>query len=667
MPPGYDITRAKLAYLQIFVAGLGCADPGASVPPVDPGRACEHVQALLEEHGDQELGRPEYDEARELLARAQVGRACDTRALVLSAELELSAWGSPALAQGVVAPERAAEALGLARSCGTDDLDLGMRIANAYKRLGRPDEAVAWFRRQVRGGEDLSFWSYQLLNELYLARRYDEVVAEGERLRPRLVGSPALERGRFLDFLGRTYLELGQQDLAQAALLESITLVERSRAADQRAFISCPYLSLGGLYRDQGRPVEGLLLLIKAAEAEPGKADSQEAAARFAHELGRDRLALGYAERAVSLEPTAPREALLRDLQAALADVPGQEDPALGEVLDNERALGAAVHAFEDQDFAEAELLVVSAGRLPTDPRWRVLVALLQVLSRQPDGAADSLAALRRSHPQLPSVHVALAHLAVVQQDYASAQVHLDRAQALLEGPADPLTLAWFPAWGAMVQHLQWLAQGWSASNQGKHVQAFEFFEQLLGQRPEHPFALLGAGNALLALGRASEAEQRFRRVLDRDPGSQQATAQLALALLEQGNLEEAGRNFQKALRLGPDSYTCPHEGLGLVYLRRGMEEQAERHFVKAIELNPDIEYAKYNGLARIYMDRGRFDESEALLHRSQQNVPWEPTASHLLEELAQRRAAAAPERPTPELDSQVAESGAPAVASPLD
>lgn len=631
--------------------------PAAAAPPSVGYARAERLLVAAEGQG---FDRAAYEEGLALLEPRLADGRCDARAAVLLGELELGVMGQPAWAPEGSPSSRVGPLLERARACGVSDPALGMRLVNLYKRLRRGEEAKAFNRERIELGDDLALWSYQLMNDLYLGKRYTEAIAEGERLAPLLGGTDPMDRGRFLDFLARSYLAVDQPDQAEAVLLESLRLVERQHASEAREFISCPYLTLGGLYRDRGRPEDGLLLLVKAAEAEPEKADSQEAAARFAYEVGRFPLALIYAERAQALAPTPERHELLETVRGTASEGVGA-DPKIAAAIHNERAIEAAVEAFEAHAFAELELLLASRDRASSDPRWQVLEALVSLLGRQPGRAGSLLEDLRVREPELPSVFAASAHLAVLEQDHAEVLRHLTRAQELLDGPVAPRSLSWFPAWGAMVQHLVWLAEGWSAGNQGRHEEALAAFDRLLVQIPGHPFAQLGAGNALLALGELGEAERLFQQVLEDDPDNQQATAQLALTWLQRGDLVEAERGFLRAMKLGPDGYTCPHEGLGLVYLQRGQESAAARHFEEAITLNPDIEYAKYNGLAGILMNQGRLDEAEVLLRKSMENVPWEPTAARLLEELERRRMA----DPDGAEDEPVAGWDEPAIASP--
>jgi predicted Zn-dependent protease with MMP-like domain len=109
------------------------------------------------------------------------------------------------------------------------------------------------------------------------------------------------------------------------------------------------------------------------------------------------------------------------------------------------------------------------------------------------------------------------------------------------------------------------------------------------------------AGDALLALGRAKEAEARFRVVLDQDPDCPSSRCWLAMALFLQWRFDEAQTAVEAALEL-PDAIVDAHVVHGALLERAGKLDEAEACFRHASALSPD----KY--LVPLRMSRAEFD-----------------------------------------------------------
>lgn len=109
------------------------------------------------------------------------------------------------------------------------------------------------------------------------------------------------------------------------------------------------------------------------------------------------------------------------------------------------------------------------------------------------------------------------------------------------------------------------------------------------------------AGDALLALGRPVEAEQRFRQVLAADPRCPASRCWLGMALYRQCRFDEALIEAERA-RSAPDAVVDAHVVYGLLLERQGRFEEADACFLQAHEMEP----AKY--AAPVRLRRNEFD-----------------------------------------------------------
>lgn len=135
-----------------------------------------------------------------------------------------------------------------------------------------------------------------------------------------------------------------------------------------------------------------------------------------------------------------------------------------------------------------------------------------------------------------------------------------------------------------------------------RYEDALQAIEQALREGEGNPLDLqFLAGDALLALGRAAEAERSFRTVLASDPDCASSRCWLAKALFLQWRFAEAEAALAAAREL-PDAIVDCHEIAGLLAEHRGRLEDADHCFELAAAIAPE----KYPIPVR--MTRAEFD-----------------------------------------------------------
>jgi tetratricopeptide (TPR) repeat protein len=129
---------------------------------------------------------------------------------------------------------------------------------------------------------------------------------------------------------------------------------------------------------------------------------------------------------------------------------------------------------------------------------------------------------------------------------------------------------------------------------------ALPHFDNALQQQPAYPSALVGKGEALVALGRESDAVALFDAAVAADPtltdvkrraevlkfrGAERNLA-AARQAARSGHADEAIRTYQAALTSSPDSPFLYRE-LAAVERQRGATDAALDHFRRAVALDP--------------------------------------------------------------------------------
>jgi tetratricopeptide (TPR) repeat protein len=122
----------------------------------------------------------------------------------------------------------------------------------------------------------------------------------------------------------------------------------------------------------------------------------------------------------------------------------------------------------------------------------------------------------------------------------------------------------------------------------------------------------LGFAQALEALGRAREAEARFRKAIEQHRTSApdlDPRLHFGVFLFRQGRLSEALSQFERLLKAGPESARLRYH-LGRTLYQLDRIEEAEQHLKRAVELNPS-DTASHLLLSKVYTRQGRLEEAE--------------------------------------------------------
>ena len=170
-------------------------------------------------------------------------------------------------------------------------------------------------------------------------------------------------------FLGRTYMELGETEHAEAALTEAVDGLQELN--EQREWYwGCPYKALGVFYSKMGEREEAAEALMAAADGMPRNVSAQYNASVACFRVGAYVLAKAYATRAIALDARWKFRAFRRIIAARswLAGLgEGDANPALG---DDDPIFSTALRHFNSGDYTQAARAVRPAlSSDDADPR----------------------------------------------------------------------------------------------------------------------------------------------------------------------------------------------------------------------------------------------------------------------------------------------------------
>jgi tetratricopeptide (TPR) repeat protein len=161
---------------------------------------------------------------------------------------------------------------------------------------------------------------------------------------------------------------------------------------------------------------------------------------------------------------------------------------------------------------------------------------------------------------------------------------------------------------------------GEAFGRQGAWGDALERFEAARRGAPEHPEALRGETQALLRLGRGSDAGVPAALLLKALPNDADALMLVATARFEGGDSEGALEVLDQARRVAPERAEVLR-GIGNVTRALGNLDAAIAAYRHALTLDGDFAAVRYD-LAQLLLQRGGFAEAEKELLAALDAVP---------------------------------------------
>jgi tetratricopeptide (TPR) repeat protein len=188
-----------------------------------------------------------------------------------------------------------------------------------------------------------------------------------------------------------------------------------------------------------------------------------------------------------------------------------------------------------------------------------------------------------QSNPDDLGLRISLARLLLERKDYQAA---IEQWQWLL---------------GRFPEMANWHANlGLVFSGSGDAASALGQFQEAGKINPYfQAMARYCCGNALLAQGKTSEAEQQYRQALELNPYIAKAQNALAALLVKQGKMAEAEQAFQRALEADPTLLSA-RGNLGELFENEDRFPEALAEYRQALDTDPaDLE--TYDHLVRLF------------------------------------------------------------------
>lgn len=160
-----------------------------------------------------------------------------------------------------------------------------------------------------------------------------------------------------------------------------------------------------------------------------------------------------------------------------------------------------------------------------------------------------------------------------------------------------------------------WYNVGVELDGQNKPESALTHYDEGLKINPDHIDGICNRANALMALGRLSEARAELDRALEVEPDGFAIHLTLGLLAMQEQNLDESIEKFTRATELRPKNGKA-HYNLGLALMRNKRTEEALVAFERAAEIEPNNPLA-LNGLGIALVQAGRRAEGIPYLQRA--------------------------------------------------
>ena len=247
-----------------------------------------------------------------------------------------------------------------------------------------------------------------------------------------------------------------------------------------------------------------------------------------------------------------------------------------------------------------------------------------------PERAIKEIEKIAEEHPELYTAHYTLAMCHFEQGNMADAEACLRRCLDMYPGNPSALNCL------AAVQ-----------KRRGDHKGAVVSYLALLDQLPDHPSALLEAGNLLAGSGRTPEAIELYRASLAEDSGRERVRVALAdLLFRRQDNAAAALLLVREGLALEPGSHELQNMYAAIVAATTGSAAPALSEAVAMMEqvcAETQHEDHRYlHTLSLLYDRLGRTDEALRIGERAERlaiEADDRRTAASIRQHLARLRA----------------------------
>jgi len=125
-------------------------------------------------------------------------------------------------------------------------------------------------------------------------------------------------------------------------------------------------------------------------------------------------------------------------------------------------------------------------------------------------------------------------------------------------------------------------------------------------------------------------AQKAFRRYTELEPSDSNGWRRLAVTCHHQKQYRRSIEALQKALELDSENADEIYRNLAVNYSMLEEDGEAERYYRKALEINPDDDEALHY-LGKILLLKGSLDEARAMLRKSREINPRNPSVHKLL------------------------------------
>jgi tetratricopeptide (TPR) repeat protein len=153
----------------------------------------------------------------------------------------------------------------------------------------------------------------------------------------------------------------------------------------------------------------------------------------------------------------------------------------------------------------------------------------------------------------------------------------------------------------------------------GDSEAAIDAYKKAIRIDPQLADTHIALGTLYITLDRVDEARQEYETAVKIDPGAANRFY-LGQAYLAAGRYSEAEQQFRLVRELTPTKHSGDF-GLGQVYAKQGKTSEAIKAFERAVTLKPDF-WDGYAELAYALADAGEFTEAEAIADKLERESP---------------------------------------------